>query len=71
MHYATEILAEGMGLFNKKLEEVCKREGVLFIDAKLETTSNNFYDDCHYTELGAKNLAEQIFIELQSEGLTQ
>lgn len=64
IHYSAEALANGMNLFNLKLEQMCKKNGVQFIWNSIESNSSNFIDDCHYTELGAKRTAEKIFKNL-------
>lgn len=60
IHYSDSALAKGMELFNKRLEKVCISEGVPFIWNNIVSNSTNFFDDCHYTEIGAERTAEQI-----------
>lgn len=65
IHYSLEALEFGMEKFNKRLEVVCKRENIPFIWNNIESNSNYFFDDCHYTELGSQVVAENIYKGLQ------
>ena len=52
MLYSIEALEKGMHMINKRLEEVCEREGVKFIWNNVPSNANNFIDDSHYTIAG-------------------
>lgn len=69
IHYSAEALANGMNLFNTQLEELCKRNDIQFIWNSIESNSTNFIDDCHYTELGAKRTAKNIYEGLKLSNL--
>jgi len=51
-----------MDLFNKTARKIALKEGALFVDAagSIEKTIENFRDDIHYTEKGARLLAESV-----------
>ncbi len=61
-HYAVEILAECMKLYNEKLLQLCGQLGVECIDlaALLPQNTEVFCDDCHFTELGAELVADIV-----------
>ena len=68
-YYSKKALVEGIKLFNDRLEQTCLQTNTPFIQSNLASTSINFYDDCHFTEAGAKNLSEQVFEGLKSHQL--
>jgi lysophospholipase L1-like esterase len=54
-------LRSGMDRYNQALKEVCERRGVGLVDlSALDGQSEAFYDDCHYTEVGAARAANLI-----------
>lgn len=60
-YLATEELRQGMDRYNRRTQEVCKACGVEFIDlSALNGDDQVFYDDCHYTEEGARQVARRI-----------
>ena len=69
IHFSRTALANGMEMFNRRLEKVCKKSNTPFIRSQLESSSVNFFDDCHFTEKGAKTLANQVFEGLDSLNL--
>jgi lysophospholipase L1-like esterase len=62
--YSVEVLATAMQIYNEKLQEVCQwREAECFdlasrLAAPRDTTI--FYDDCHFNEDGAKEVADAV-----------
>ena len=69
-YYSTRILNESMQLFNRTLQETAAKRGIQVIDlySQLPQDESIFYDDCHFTELGAKKTAD-IFAREISAGL--
>ncbi len=60
-YLSVEALRDGMDRFNAALRQTCKERGV----ACVELTSMNgnesfFYDDCHFTEAGAREVARLV-----------
>lgn len=54
-------LRAGMDRYNAVLKDVCQQRGVGLIDLSvLDGQRGIFYDDCHYTEVGAARVAELI-----------
>jgi lysophospholipase L1-like esterase len=63
---AIEKALEAMRLYNDRLKEVCRREGVLCIDLanRITPSLDVFYDDCHFNEAGAVQVADILAGEL-------
>jgi lysophospholipase L1-like esterase len=60
-YLATAELRQGMDLYNRRTREVCKERGVEFVDlSNLNGDAKSFYDDCHYTEEGARQVARRV-----------
>ncbi len=61
-YYSAAALAEGMELYNESLRRVCQEQRVECIDAavKLPKDTSIFYDDAHFTEEGARQLARIV-----------
>lgn len=61
-YYAVEALAAGMELYNDALRRVCRDRGTECIDvaAILPKELAVFWDDAHFTEEGARRLAEIV-----------
>jgi lysophospholipase L1-like esterase len=61
-YYAVEALAEAMKLYNEALLRVCRERGVECIDvqARVPRDATAFTDDAHFTELGARRVAEAV-----------
>jgi lysophospholipase L1-like esterase len=58
---AVDKLRERMDRYNAVLQNVCAELGVEFIDlSSLSGRQELFYDDCHFTEAGARAVAERI-----------
>ena len=55
-----ETLYECMELFNHALIEVCEARGVDYIDLFPISKEKWFYDDCHFNEHGANEVAHEI-----------
>jgi len=60
-YYSLEALPKTMALYNDTLTDVCRARGVECVDiaSALPRTSEVFYDDAHYTELGASLVADR------------
>jgi lysophospholipase L1-like esterase len=61
-HYLSiERLREGMDRYNEVVRRVCAKRGTPLVDlAELNGNPAMFYDDCHFTELGAERVAEAV-----------
>ena len=66
-YFAVSVLSEAMRRFNAALLEVCGARGVECIDlaAAIPKDRSMFYDDAHFTEQGAKRIAQIIADELK------
>jgi lysophospholipase L1-like esterase len=62
-YYSPAALRRALNLYNEKLKDVCHDNGVEMVDldANLPHDASIFYDDCHFTELGAKKAAAVIY----------
>ena len=56
--YKTSALEAGLDAYNKALLEKCRKEGLTCVDAanRLPKESKYFYDDFHFSSLGAEKL---------------
>jgi len=56
--------------FNQKLLNICESEGIACFDLASEVphSSDYFYDDYHFNELGAEFVAEKIYSQIQESG---
>ncbi len=70
-YLSTASLEVLMNAYNKKLISVCRQAGIDYIDlAKyIPKSLELFYDDCHFTEKGAKAVAQVIADNLKKMGL--
>ncbi len=61
-YYSVATLVEAMDLYNDALLSTCRHRGVECLDlaALLPKDRNVFYDDAHFTEKGARLVAERI-----------
>jgi hypothetical protein len=61
-YFSAEALARAMESFNDTLLEVCRERDLECLDAatRMERTTDNFYDDAHFTERGSATLAGLI-----------
>ncbi len=58
---STAALRQGMDEFNATLASTCKRLGIEMVDlSHMNGRREYFYDDCHFTELGAAEVARSI-----------
>ncbi len=60
-YYTAESLRRGIDRYNEMLASACRKLAVEFVD--LSPLSGNpayFYDDCHFTELGAAEVARRL-----------
>ncbi|MGK0489083.1 MAG: lysophospholipase L1-like esterase [Candidatus Endobugula sp.] len=62
LYFTPRALESGIGAFNDTLMRICKEEGVLYLDLALNMpkTTASFYDDCHFNENGAKQVADLL-----------
>jgi hypothetical protein len=60
--YSVEALAEGMAAYNGRLLEICRQRQVECIDLAtlLPKDTTVFYDDAHFNESGAKQVARIV-----------
>lgn len=65
-YYSPAALRRALTLYNEKLSDVCRDNGVEMInlDASIPHDASVFYDDCHFTNLGAKKVAGLIVRQL-------
>lgn len=58
---------EDMDHFNRVQEEVAGKRGVPFValDDLIEPSLENFFDDCHFTDLGSQRVAEAAFPQIR------
>lgn len=63
LYFTSRALEFGIDRFNKTLIKVCKEEGALYLDLaiKMPKTTASFYDDCHFNENGAKQVADLLY----------
>ena len=61
-YYSVGALAEGMARYNQTLLDVCATRGVECVDlaAEIPRDPSLFYDDCHFTEAGARAVADAL-----------
>lgn len=61
-YYSAEAMAQGMALYNQKLLEVCQQRQVECLDmaSALPKDTTVFYDDLHFNESGAAQVAEIV-----------
>lgn len=60
--YTLESMIQVQSVYNRWLSNFAESQGSLLCDLvpKLEPTTANFYDDCHFTEAGARMVAEAM-----------
>jgi lysophospholipase L1-like esterase len=61
-YYAIDALADGMDRYNHLLLALCRTEGLECIDLDKEMPKNTsmFFDDVHFTEAGARHVAQVV-----------
>ncbi len=61
-YYSVEIMAECMRLYNDTLVSISRQFDVEYIDlaARVPSNAQVFYDDCHFTEIGAEIVAAAV-----------
>lgn len=61
-YFSIDVLAKSMGMYNQVTLKVCADMKIECIDteAALEKSRANFYDDCHFNEGGARNVAKNV-----------
>jgi len=69
-YLSVENLRAGMDRYNDALREVCRERGLTCIDlSALNGDPRYFYDDCHFNEAGAREVAQRIADVLRSQPL--
>ena len=63
VYYSPKALRHGLELYNQKLSSVCAARGVevIDIDSKLPHDLSVFYDDCHFTKEGARQIGNIVY----------
>jgi hypothetical protein len=60
-YLSVDQLRTGMDRYNETLSRVCREQGVELIDlSRLNGDPAIFYDDCHFTETGAREVAAMV-----------
>ena len=61
-YYTPETLARGLNLYNRMLKSYCRWRKVECYDLapQIPSTTEYFYDDCHFTVKGSRRVAEKI-----------
>lgn len=62
-HYSTPVMTEVMDQYNLRLLEVCSKNLDIFcldLASNISKDLNNFFDEVHHTENGAKSISKQI-----------
>jgi hypothetical protein len=71
-YLSIEMMREGMDRFNRRAKTVCNELRVEWIDlTSLNGRQDVFYDDCHFTEAGAREVADltsRWFLDHPSQG---
>ena len=65
-YYSAKALSKGLQLYNQCLKIFCTGKQIQFVDlaAQLPRDTSVFYDDCHFNENGAKQVARIISQQL-------
>ena len=66
-YYTAEALEKGIRLYNEALQRACKKRNVRLIDLArtVDKTPEHFYDDVHFSEGGARRVAQVVSAYLQ------
>jgi hypothetical protein len=65
-YYETAALREGVDRFNQALADFCLRHGAERVDlSDLSGRKELFVDDCHFNELGAREVADRLAAYLE------
>lgn len=61
-------LAAEMTRYNRVQEELARKHGAVYIelDERIEKSTENYFDDCHYTDRGSKRLAAMVLPQLEA-----
>lgn len=67
--YTPRAMEAGLSAYNDRLRAICRRENLACIDAErlLGRDVGNFYDDFHFSELGARRLGALVAGAVKSE----
>jgi lysophospholipase L1-like esterase len=70
-YYSIGALAEGMARYNREVLEICMQTSAVCIDvaAALARDTSVFYDDVHFNEAGARQVAELVARGLERAGI--
>lgn len=70
-YYSTRVLRDTMNVYNRTLLQKCDALELKCYDlaGAIQKTTENFYDDMHFTEQGARNVSALLRDYLVSEGL--
>lgn len=62
-YYSLKVLHQLLEEYNQVVRDVCDQRGVSFVDLAeiIEPKSAYFYDDCHFTNTGARLVAQLIY----------
>ncbi len=61
-YYTTGFLSNEMQHYNGLVKSVCEEQNIPFIDiSSFPTDIDHLYDDCHFTELGARELGDTLY----------
>lgn len=68
-YYTPAVLARGLAAYNRTLLDACKRAGAECFDlaAHIKQDLSVFYDDCHFNESGAREVAKATIGYLRSK----
>ncbi len=65
-YYSVDTLADGMQRYNDVLVDTCRQRGVECLDlaAALARSTDNFFDDVHFTEAGSAEVGRLVVAHL-------
>jgi hypothetical protein len=67
--FTVEKLRQAMELYNHVLENVCTALGADWVDLRsMNGREEFFYDDCHFTEVGAREIADRVSAWFRERG---
>jgi lysophospholipase L1-like esterase len=68
-YLTTQALRESMDLYNGQLRRICAELDVEFVDlSSMSGIGEYFYDDCHFSEAGARRVAELVAAHFREHG---
>ena len=61
-YYTSSFLSSEIQHYNDLVKSVCNEQNIPFIDiSNFQTDIDHLYDDCHFTERGARDLADTLY----------